>query len=278
MNKNYNTGIYKIENKINGKVYIGSSVNLKKRKREHFFDLKNNDHHSSKLQKSYNKHGHENFLFIPLLFCSKDNLIFYEQLVIDKYDCVNNGYNILPSAGSMLGYVLSPEAREKISKSKKGTKKPPLTDEQRKNMSLAQTGVTRKGGWHHTEETKEKIRAAHKGNKYNLGKKLPKEHKEKIGIASKRAHQNMSDEKKAERAKKFSETYAKKRSDPNNAGMSIEGRKNISIAALARHQKRRDEGIVFTHSEESIEKMRQSALLRNKNILKSKIEVSDVDS
>lgn len=38
------SGIYQIINLSNGKTYIGSAVDLSKRKIQHFFDLKNNNH------------------------------------------------------------------------------------------------------------------------------------------------------------------------------------------------------------------------------------------
>ena len=33
-------GIYQIQNKINGKIYIGQSINIKKRLKQHLRDLK----------------------------------------------------------------------------------------------------------------------------------------------------------------------------------------------------------------------------------------------
>lgn len=48
-------GVYQIRNTQNNKLYIGSSVNIDKRRRQHFTDLKNNQHHNIHLQRSYNK-------------------------------------------------------------------------------------------------------------------------------------------------------------------------------------------------------------------------------
>ena len=47
-------GIYAIENKVNGKVYVGSAVDL--------------GHHSLKLQRAWDKHGAASFAFAPLPF------------------------------------------------------------------------------------------------------------------------------------------------------------------------------------------------------------------
>lgn len=57
------SGIYKIVNNVNGKVYIGSTKNFDKRKQQHFYTLSQKKHHSPKLQRSYNKHGKESFEF-----------------------------------------------------------------------------------------------------------------------------------------------------------------------------------------------------------------------
>jgi group I intron endonuclease len=77
-----NSGIYIIKNVINGKFYLGSSINLSKRKRTHFRDLKNNKHHCIYLQRAYNKYGKENFEFIILFNCSKEYCLEFEEYFI----------------------------------------------------------------------------------------------------------------------------------------------------------------------------------------------------
>jgi group I intron endonuclease len=56
-------GIYKIENKANGKVYIGQSANINKRWIEHRSNLNNNRHPNRKLQNAWNNYGQDNFDF-----------------------------------------------------------------------------------------------------------------------------------------------------------------------------------------------------------------------
>lgn len=43
-------GIYKIENKVNGKVYIGQSIDIKIRWYNHRKELNGNRHHNEHLQ------------------------------------------------------------------------------------------------------------------------------------------------------------------------------------------------------------------------------------
>ena len=55
--------IYKITNKENNKIYIGSSFNIEKRKNAHFNALRNGKHHSIHLQRAYNNYGEKAFVF-----------------------------------------------------------------------------------------------------------------------------------------------------------------------------------------------------------------------
>ena len=95
-------GIYKITNKVNGKVYIGESYDLEHRWMKHIEDLSNNRHSNIKLQSDWNKYGLKNFNFETEKVI-KDNisiylveliLLIYEYMYINKYDSINNGYNI----------------------------------------------------------------------------------------------------------------------------------------------------------------------------------------
>jgi len=88
------SGVYKITNKVNGKVYIGQSKHIEKRWIEHTRKLNKNEHHSKKLQRAWNKNGENNFEFEAILL-SIDNLDDLELMYIDEYDSVNNGYNMI---------------------------------------------------------------------------------------------------------------------------------------------------------------------------------------
>lgn len=87
--------IYKIENILNHKKYIGLTNNIKRRRSRHFTDLKYNHHDNSFLQKEYNIYGAENFIF-EVVFegeCSYEEISKKEQYYIQKYDSYYNGYN-----------------------------------------------------------------------------------------------------------------------------------------------------------------------------------------
>lgn len=110
-------GVYKIENIINNKVYIGSSQDVKDRWNQHKRQLKKNEHHSILLQRSWNKNSEYDFKFSIIIECEVKDLLKNEQYWMDYYKSYNssNGYNILPIAGSTVGREVSQETRLKIS-------------------------------------------------------------------------------------------------------------------------------------------------------------------
>ena len=112
-------GIYKIENKITKDFYIGSSNNIEKRFYFHKWSLKNKNHHSIVLQRAFNKYGEENFEFIILEKCSKEELISKEQVYLDT---LNPIYNINKIAENCTGRILPQKSRNKISIKNKGRK------------------------------------------------------------------------------------------------------------------------------------------------------------
>jgi len=90
-------GIYKITNKINNKIYIGSSKDITKRWQYHINDLMYNRHHSYKLQKDFNEFGLNAFVFeIIQIVEDKNKLLDIEQDFMDKTQCWLNeiGYNV----------------------------------------------------------------------------------------------------------------------------------------------------------------------------------------
>ena len=107
------SGIYKIENKVNSKVYIGSSNNIKRRWQKHKALLRHNKHQNSHLQAAWNKYGEDNFAFSIVELCPIDNLISREQYFIDS---MNPEYNQSKIAGKI---EMTNDIRQKLSCSTK---------------------------------------------------------------------------------------------------------------------------------------------------------------
>lgn len=204
------SGIYIIKNIVNGKYYVGSSININNRIKTHKKRLNNKSHHSIKLQRAWNKYGADSFIFEPIQYCEKENLITNEQYWIDNFDSYNNGYNSNPIAGSSLGRKLSKEHKEKISYSLLGNKRRKgfkQTEEEKIKRANSNIGKKR------SEETKKKLSISKIGNKYSLGRKMSEYNKQKLINANK--GRKMSEETKL----KISES--KKGKTPWNKGLKL---------------------------------------------------------
>lgn len=110
------SGIYSILNVVNGKRYIGSSVDIYSRLHEHFHNLRNNKSHNKHLQSSWNKYGEENFIFNVLEFCESENRFDREQFYLDM---LKPEYNFASLVVANFGRDMSIEQREKISETLK---------------------------------------------------------------------------------------------------------------------------------------------------------------
>lgn len=87
-------GIYKITNQINGKIYVGQSINIEKRWRQHISDTKTHKDECY-IHRAMRKYGVENFSFEIIEKCSKEELNDREVYWIEYFDSTNRekGYN-----------------------------------------------------------------------------------------------------------------------------------------------------------------------------------------
>ena len=97
-------GVYKIENKITGKVYIGQSVDIKSRWRMHQRELDNGTHDNVFLQIDWNRYGADSFTFDVIKKCRSNKLNEIERYFIHKYNSDNRdcGYNRTRGNGNTL--------------------------------------------------------------------------------------------------------------------------------------------------------------------------------
>lgn len=104
--------IYGIENKQTSKWYIGSCIDMKDRFQRHRYYLRHNMHHSEKLQRAYNMYGEDVFEVSVLHFLAENEDRFaLEQQYIEKYDSVNNGYNMYEKCIYVDNFELSESAK-----------------------------------------------------------------------------------------------------------------------------------------------------------------------
>lgn len=137
-------GIYKITNLINGKMYVGQSVDIDKRWREHKRELNLNHHYNRYLQKSWNKYKAENFEFsiLEVVKRCKGDLNEREIYWIDNLSTFQPaGYNLSLGGEGNLGLKHTQASKDKISKIQMGRK---LTPEWKRNISISHKGITPK--------------------------------------------------------------------------------------------------------------------------------------
>ena len=99
-------GIYGIQNKINGCIYIGKTgMNFGDRWDSHRALLRSNKHYNQYLQRAWNKYGEENFEFIVVEECDVDVINEREIYYIKFYRNQNLSYNLADGGegGSFLG-------------------------------------------------------------------------------------------------------------------------------------------------------------------------------
>ena len=166
-----NVVVYKATNVLNGHFYIGYTARgLQAREKAHRQTANSGQGH--RLHRAMRKYGHENILFEVMAdFDGDEDLAkLYECEAIAKY---KPEYNL--SYGGE-GGSLAEESRKKIGDANRGRKMPPSHGEKRRAFLT---------GRKHTEETKEKIRAAQKGRAPTRTGPLSEAVRAKISAANK---------------------------------------------------------------------------------------------
>lgn len=117
------SGIYCIVNHETGKFYVGQTVNLEKRKSEHFWRLRKGTHANVHMQRAYNINP-KAFEFRVIEFCDIDKLDEREIFFINQLKAMGKGYNLCEGGHSTRGRKCTDETKKKISIAKKGRMTP----------------------------------------------------------------------------------------------------------------------------------------------------------
>lgn len=156
------SGVYKIENRVNGKFYIGSSKDIEHRWLKHKYTLNHQKHHNLHLQLAWNKYGENNFDFS--IIETTDKPVIREQIYLDT---LKPAYNINPIAGGCDTW-----------------KNHPRKEERKKQLSKSMSGKrNHRYGIHPSEKTIQLIRdnsPRFNGNKNGQWKEIPEDTKQKI--------------------------------------------------------------------------------------------------
>ena len=146
------TGIYMIRCKINNKIYIGRSKNIKDRWKQHKKELRNNKHCNKNIQKDWNKYGQDNFEFNIIVECEEDKLNELERKYINEYKSCGFGYNMTFGKDENGAEIHTEETRKKIGEANKGKTRSEETKKKKRETKM---------GYNHTEETKKKMSENH---------------------------------------------------------------------------------------------------------------------
>jgi len=120
--------VYEIRCEVDGRFYIGATINYHKRHLEHLNDLRKQRHHNQFLQRAFNKYGEDSFSFHILKeFSSEDEMWKYEERLVEER---TNIYNAMP--GGVRGPRMYGPDNPKYGR--------PISDQQRKLQSEAMSG------------------------------------------------------------------------------------------------------------------------------------------
>ena len=172
-------GVYKIECRENGRIYIGASLCISARWKEHRYHFRLGRHASRSMQADWDRYGPDAFVFSVLAYeADPDARRVLEQRYLDEFQPFGErGYNACSEVGTTRGLRLSPEQRAKLAArmrgrrhsaetrakqaaTKQGSRNPqfgrPLTDAQR--AALHKRGPEHPWfGRSHTDETRQKL-------------------------------------------------------------------------------------------------------------------------
>lgn len=170
--------VYKHQNKINGKIYIGITMQEpEKRWGNNGINYKTSPHFYAVIQKyGWNNFDHD-ILFENL---THDEACSKEQELIEYYNSMNREFGYNSTSGGDI-FIMNEETKQKISHSMMGNTNGlghPCSDEKKRKISESQKGRT-----------------------------FTEEHKQKLSAATKQRHVPCSEEKK----KKLSQNYPNKR-------------------------------------------------------------------
>lgn len=223
--------IYKVENKVNGKIYIGQTArNFKERKAHHLRDALNDS--NLPFHRAIRKYGEGNFTWGIVDECSTvEELNKREEYWIRELNTISpHGYNL--RLGGKNGGLYCDEMKKGLSEARKGKNNSfygkTHNEEVRKRIGEATRKRLKNKENHHfygkecSEERRKKISKANKNNPKNIGMK-GKTHSEE-------AKAKMS---KAKKGKELSEEHKKKLSEVRKGQkFSEEHRRNMGLVRL----------------------------------------------
>ncbi len=245
--------VYKITNKINGKIYIGQTIrSISVRWARHILDAKGGS--PCHFHRAIQKYGAQSFVVDVICSTTEiDTLGDLERLWIKKLNSLSpNGYNMTEGGdGGLPGFEHTEETKALMSAKAMGR---PQSEETKAKLSAFNKGNKNALGHSPSAEAKEKMALA------NIGRVLSEEHRAKISAAGKG---------KTRSAETRARIAAGKIGNKNGAGnkglkRSEEAVANITAASLKRYSDPTKGKAYGERSEESKKRMSEAAKNRKR--------------
>jgi len=203
------SGVYKLTNKLNGRIYIGSAKEFKERWQTHAKRLKSGKHSNKFLQSDYNKCGDDAFVFevVEVIEGPQENRLLVEQTYIDQhYDEQQQCYNLTRSVNKRGPKCHSYNPEITAAKQKKNPNRHRWSEDEKKAIS------ERLRGHIVSEETRQKLREK------SLGKKHTEESKRKCSESNKGKHRERLLDPEMRQKALLASVEARKGKSPWNKG------------------------------------------------------------
>ena len=218
------SGIYFIESALTGRLYVGSSIDLRCRKNGHFNELDKGIHCNSYLQRHANKYGVGDLKFSVVKFCPPEALIEREQYYMDATRPV---FNLCPTANSTLGTHHTNPTKKKISEAATGRTHSDIT--KKKMSEQIKAWYQTEAGLKYRKQISQNPKRLAQLAQMVKGRKCTDTTKKKISEATTgKKHTTATKKKMAERGKAYCSTEEGRKHHERLAQMA-KGRKRTNI-------------------------------------------------
>lgn len=171
-------GVYAIVHRPTGRMYVGSSSDVRRRLRQHVARFNAGRSDNPRLQNAWGKYGMGAFTFILLARCTSGVLLAKEQRFLDTLECF---YNINRQAEQPPRHHYSPALLARLAAAGRRSARRP------ENVVFARALGSRQGALNVVSGHMQRLAELNRGNQYSAGRSPSPEHLKKMIEGSRRA-------------------------------------------------------------------------------------------